>query len=327
MAQTVPTDPQITAITDRLNTLAERLPELAEPIAFYRAALPLLRQAQATVEPFSLPAEMARQKLAAGIPLLLGEDLPLDPDATRDLFIRLCRVVEEVGLPGAAKQKRSAWSFSFGSKKLDPAQLLEQVHNGNEAALRTAATAQIRRVVEQKQLDLLLVWSALAANDLRAVELAAREHQLETELLRMLAQNSLKPALRAWAQGLKDQVDLDTWRRGQCPFCGSPPALSEIQGKEGARHLRCATCGGDWPYLRLKCAHCGNNDYKSLGYIVVDGEQEKYSIQTCEACRNYSKVIVTFEPTPVDLLPVEDLATLHLDIIATERGYKHDPSH
>lgn len=299
------------------------MPELAEPIAFYRATLPLLRQAQAAVEPFSLPAEMARHKLAAGIPLLLSEDLPFDPDATRDLFIQLCRVVEEVGLPTAAKQKRGGWSLPFGSKKPDPAQLLEQAHNGNEAALRTAAAAQIRQAVEQKQLDLLLVWSALAAGDLRSVELAAREHQLDGELLRSLAQNSLKPALRVWAQGLKDQVDLDTWRRGQCPFCGSPPALSETQGKDGARHLRCGMCGGDWPYLRLKCAHCGNDNYKSLGYITVEGEEEKYSLQTCEACHNYSKVIVTFEPTPVDLLPVEDLATLHLDLIAAERGYSH----
>ncbi|MBI1879965.1 MAG: formate dehydrogenase accessory protein FdhE [Chloroflexi bacterium] len=323
MTQTAPTDSRITAITNRLDTLAERMPELAEPIAFYRAALPLLRQAQATVEPFSLPTKMARHKLAAGIPLLLGEDLPLDPDATRDLFIGLCRVVEEVGLPGPTSRKRGGWSFAFGSKKPDPMQLLEQVHNGNEAALRAAAAAQIRQAVEQKQLDLLLVWSALAAGDLRSVELAARDHHLEAELLRMLAQNSLKPALRVWAQGLKIQVALDTWRRGQCPFCGSPPALSEIQGKEGARHLRCAMCGGDWPYLRLKCAHCGNNDYKSLGYITVEGEQEKYSIQTCEACRNYSKVIVTFEPTLVDLLPVEDLATLHLDLIAAERGYSY----
>jgi FdhE protein len=201
--------------------------------------------------------------------------------------------------------------------------LLEQAHNGDEAALRAAAAAQIRRAVEQKQLDLLLTWSALAAGDLHAIELAARERQLDMELLRMLAQNSLKPALRVWGRGLKNQVDLQQWRRAPCPLCGSSPTLSEIQGKEGERHLRCGMCGADWAYLRLKCAHCANSDYKSLGYITVEGEQEKYSLQTCEACHNYIKVIVTFEPTPVDLLPVEDLATLHLDLIATERGYRH----
>jgi FdhE protein len=166
-----------------------------------------------------------------------------------------------------------------------------------------------------------LVWSALAAGDLRSVELAAHECQLEAELLRTLAQNSLKPAFRVWTRGFKSHVNLDDWRRGQCPLCGSPPIFAEIQGKEGARHLRCGMCGADWAYLRLKCAHCGNSDYKSLSYITVEGEEEKYSLQTCEVCHNYIKVIVTFEATPVDLLPVEDLVTLHLDLIAAERGY------
>jgi FdhE protein len=220
-------------------------------------------------------------------------------------------------------QKRRGWSLPFGSKKPDPGQLLEQVRNGDEVGLRAAAAAQIRQAVEQQQLDLLLVWSALAANDLRAVELAARERQLDAELLRTLAQNSLKPALRAWTHSFRGQVDLERWRRGSCPYCGSAAALAEIQGKEGGRHLRCGMCGADWPYPRLKCAHCGNTDYKSLGYITVDGEEEKYSIQTCEQCHNYIKVIVTFEPTPVDLLPIEDLATLYLDLIATERGFSH----
>ncbi len=322
MARTAAVDPQIAAIINRLDSLAQQKPELAEPIAVYRAVLPLLREAQAMAEPFILPTETARHKLAAGIPLLLGEDLPLDPDATRDLFIRLCRLVEKVGLP--ISQKGRGWSLPFGSKKPDPMQLLEQARNGNEAALRAAAAAQIRQAAEQQQLDLLLVWSALAAGDLRAVELAARERQLDAELLRTLAQNSLKPALRVWGQGLKSQVNLDDWRRGQCPLCSSPPIFSEIQGKEGARHLRCGMCGADWTYLRLKCAHCGNNNYKSLSYITVEGEEEKYSIQACEVCHNYVKVIVTFEPTSVDLLPVEDLATLHLDLIAAERGYTYD---
>jgi FdhE protein len=320
MARPAPINPQTAAITERLNILAEQKPELAEPIAFYRVALPLLREAQAAVEPFTLPATTAQQKVAAGIPLLLGEDLPLDPAATRSLFLQLCRIVEETGLP--AVSKKGGWSL-FSRGKPDSAKLLEQAHNGNEAALRSTAAAQIRRAVEQKRLDLLSVWSALAAGDTRSIDLAGRELQLDAELLRVLAQNSLKPAFRAWAYNLKSLADPAHWRRGSCPVCGSPPALAEIQGKEGARHLRCLLCGADWYYPRLQCAFCDNKDYKSLGYITVEGETQKYSVQTCEVCQGYIKVIVTFEPTPVDLLPIEDLATLHLDLIAVERGYAH----
>jgi FdhE protein len=169
------------------------------------------------------------------------------------------------------------------------------------------------------------VWEALAIGDWRRVELMATGLQLDPELLRTLAQNSLKPALRVWAEGLSSLVNLDHWQRGQCPLCGSSPLFAEIQGKEGARRLRCGMCGAGWYFPRLQCAFCGNQDYKTLGTISIEGEEEKYRLQTCERCRGYLKIVVTYDPTPVDLLPVEDLATLHLDLIAAESEYVHVP--
>jgi hypothetical protein len=272
MARPAVEDTQAALITKRLDSLARQKPELAGIVALYRAMLPLLREAQAGVEPFTLAAETAHHKLAAGFSLLLGEELPLDPVATRALFIRLCQLVEAVGSP--APRNRRGWSL-FSRGQPDPAQLLEQARNGDEAALRATAARQIRQAVEQKQLDLPATWAALAAGDIQSIEVVARQLKLDADLLRVLAQNSLKPALRAWAQGFKGQVDLDRWRRSPCPVCGSPPTLAEIQGKEGARHLRCGMCGANWLYPRLQCAFCSNQDYKSLGYISVEGEEEK----------------------------------------------------
>jgi FdhE protein len=103
--------------------------------------------------------------------------------------------------------------------------------------------------------------------------------------------------------------------------CGSSPSLSEIQGKEGARRLRCGLCGAGWRYPHLKCAFCQNGDYKLLSNLTVEGEEEQYRIVACEVCHGYIKVVKTFEPIPVDMLPVHDLATLHLDLIAAEHGY------
>jgi FdhE protein len=321
MSRTTILDPQVEVILQRLDRLVEQKPELAEPAAFYRAILPLLHEAQRAVEPFSMTPATAQQKLRAGLPLLLGEALPLDPVATEALFVRLCRVIEEMGQAAGTSTKGSPWSF-FRRGQPDPNRLLEQVQAGDEAALRATAAAQIRRAVEQRQLDLPAIWGALAAGETGAIMSLAHDLHLEPQLLWMLAQNSLKPALRVWAQGVQQsQVDLDEWRRGLCPLCGSRPALSEIQGKEGSRHLRCTLCGGDWPYPRLQCAFCRNKDHKLLGYINVEGEGEKYSLQVCHSCRGYIKVIITFAPTPADLLPVEDLATLHLDLIAAERQY------
>jgi FdhE protein len=320
MVQTVTLAQQTTTLVNRLKRLVEQTPELAELVTFYQAALPLLGQAQANIAPFTLPLETARQKLAAGLPLLLDEDLPLNRDTTGNLFTYLCRIIEDAGQP--ARSSKNGWGF-FSRGKPNPATLLEQAKNGGEAVLRAAAASQIRQAVEQKQFDLLPVWNALAGGDPQFIELTARDLKLDAGLLHTLAQTSLKPALRAWAAAFKGKVDLDEWRRGQCPVCGSLPVLAEIQGKEGTRHLRCGMCGANWAYPRLKCAFCASDNYRSLGYLTVEGEEEKYSVQTCESCRRYLKVIVTFEPTPVELLPAEDLATLHLDMIAAARGYNH----
>jgi len=315
-------DSQTEAILKRLDTLAERAPDMVEAVAFYQAALPLLREFQAKVEPFSLTPEVAQGKLQAGLPLLVGENLPLDVDTILTLFFKLCRIVETIGAP--TERPARGWSL-FKRGQPDALKLIDHARMGDGQSLRAAAAAQIRHAVEKQQFDVIAIFSALASGEWRRVELLAASQKLDAELLRMLAQNSLKPWLRAWSQALKPLVSVEHWQRGQCPFCGSPPALTEIQGKEGARHLRCAICGGDWPYPRLQCAFCANKDYKTLGYISVEGEEDKYRLQTCNRCRGYLKVIVTYDPTPADLLAVEDLATLHLDLIAVEREFVRVP--
>ena len=44
-------------------------------------------------------------------------------------------------------------------------------------------------------------------------------------------------------------------------------------------------------------------------------------VEVCDKCNGYLKVVFSFAPTPPEMLPVEDLATLHLDYIAQGRGY------
>jgi hypothetical protein len=309
----------------RLDALTERAPDLAEPADFYRAVLPALHEAQADVPPFALDPEVARRKLESGLHLLVGEDLPLDEARMHDLVVRLCRLIESApseGAPveGAHRPGRTLSSLVSRSHP-DPFKLMEQARDGNGSALRSAAAGQIRRAVERNELDLASVWEALATGDRRRIEAIASDHRLDADLLRLLVENSLKSALRVWSRNLTGQVDLGDWQRGQCPMCGSVPIFSEIRGKEGERRLRCGMCGADWHYPRLQCAFCGNQDHKTLGTLSVEGEEEKYWVQICHKCRGYLKVVVTFDPTPVDQLAIEDLATLHLDLIAAEHEY------
>ncbi len=325
MAHPAKADSHADVVLKRLEALVQRSPELAGPVAFYRMLLPVLREAQAGVAPFTLAADTAERKLESGLPLLVGEDLPLDVEATRRLFLHLCRLVENISAGGSVQSGRSGWSL-FARGRTDPRRSSDDARSGNGREMRPIAARQIRQAIERNELDLAVVWSALATGDWQQVESTTAGLDLDTELLRTLAENSLKPSLRVWSRGLKyAAVGLDDWQRGQCPMCGSSPLFAEIQGKEGARHLRCGVCGANWYYPRLQCPFCRNHDHRTLGTISVEGEEEKYHVQTCDQCRGYLKVVVTFDPTPVDLLMVEDLATLHLDLIAVERQYARVP--
>lgn len=272
---------QIEAGLKRLDDLSRRTPEMADMVAFYRAAILALWEAQQHAAPFTCDTAVAQQKWEMGRPLLVGEDLPLDGIATADLFLRLCRIAEKAGL----------------------------------------AAYPIRRAVEKKQLHLMEIWGAVALGNLHLIEQTAVHLRLTPGLLRVLAENSLKPTLRA-AAAAYGHTPL-RWPYGRCPMCGASPTLSEIQGKEGERRLRCGLCGAGWHFPRLQCAFCGGRDHRALGYIAIEGEEEKYRLQTCDRCHHYLKVVVTFDPIPVDLLIVEELLTLHLDHIAQERNFTH----
>jgi hypothetical protein len=324
MTPATPVAAEVETGVTRLESLAQRVPELAGAAAFYRAAIPALWQARQAVPAFTLDPARAQQKVASGRPLLVDEDLPLDGPATTDFFLHLCRIIAQADSGTTDKPQRTRWSLF----KRAPAPS-NVATPGNGAALRAAsgskpsAARQIHDAVVEGQLDLAEVWAAVATGDAPRLAFVAAELKLDPDLLPILAQNSLRPALHAWADGLNGVVDLDQWRRGRCPMCGNAPALSEIRGKEGERRLRCTLCGAGWYFPRLQCPFCHCREYQSLGYIAVAGEEEKYRLQTCDACRGYIKVVVTYDPLPTTWLAVEDLATLHLDSIAVARGFAH----
>jgi FdhE protein len=227
----------------------------------------------------------AQHSLAAGQPILTVQDLVFDRSRAAQLFTTLCRAAETAA-PGRAEPLRA-----------------------------------LRRAVERRTLDLALLWPALAAGDQACLDQLAARAGLDRAWLRLLGQHSLLPGLRALAAGPARTLRLEGWQRGACPLCGSPPLLAEVQGKEGARRLRCGLCGLGWSYPRLQCVACRTTNHRHLGFLCLEGEGEKYRLQTCDLCHGYLKVVVTFEAIAIDMLAVEDLATLHLDSLAAECGF------
>jgi FdhE protein len=85
------------------------------------------------------------------------------------------------------------------------------------------------------------------------------------------------------------------------------------------RYSLCSHCGCDWRVDRLSCCVCGNKEQGSLQYFYGDGEAA-CRIDLCDACHHYIKTIDHRSLEGSDPC-LEDLATLHLDVLAVQKGY------
>src|SRR5262249_14640351 len=72
-------------------------------------------------------------------------------------------------------------------------------------------------------------------------------HGFPPDALGFLACATLRPHLDRWLEGGRPHLEAGTWELGVCPFCGGPPAFSEIH-EDGRRRLACHLCGGSWIY-------------------------------------------------------------------------------
>ena len=138
--------------------------------------------------------------------------------------------------------------------------------------------------------------------------------------LETVARLAAVPLLQSCGRLLRDQVPR-SWSNGYCPICGSWPLLAELRSLERTRQLRCGRCGGDWRVAWLCCAYCGETDHERLGTLVLEGEPETWSVETCSRCSGYLKSVTTLQAIhPFELL-VRDVETVELDVVALDRGY------
>ncbi len=150
---------------------------------------------------------------------------------------------------------------------------------------------------------------------------AEAEEDEAFDLIDMFLEESLRPALEAVVEKYGDLIAKYKWDEGYCPVCGKEPKIGEIKEEEGVRYLFCNQCGIEWPYQRIKCPFCGNEEQQTLAYFTVE-DDERYRVDVCNECKRYIKIIDFREMKEEANLDVEDIATLHLDILATEEGYE-----
>ncbi len=232
--------------------------------------------------PIKLKREWKELLAKEGFSLIQKEDFPLDREASIKLFETLCQIGKNAN-PHMAKQVRKI-EEAIRNKKIDLKEILKS------------------GVKEQKIVQF------------------ADEFKLDKKVFLFLIQNSTKPSVEAGMEQLRSELDPETWLKGYCPVCSSLPHLSLLREEVGRRYMLCSFCGYSWRMDRLICAFCNNTEQPSLQYFCGEGE-EAYRIDLCDKCHQYIKTIDLRTLGESDPL-LEDLATFHLDLIASEKGYK-----
>jgi len=187
---------------------------------------------------------------------------------------------------------------------------------GKEATPHMAEQVKkIEELLHQNKLHLEKAFTELGKTDKMA-----HKFGLDKKVFSFLIRESIRPSVEAVVEKLLGEIDSKTWFKGTCPVCGSLPHLSLLREAEGKRFLLCSFCGYQWRTDRLFCAFCGNKEQDSSHYFYAEGE-ETYRIDTCDQCHQYIKTIDTRNFEIIDPV-LEDLATLHLDLLASQKGYK-----
>jgi len=238
---------------------------------------------------YEIDAEAAPGKIDRGEFLLEMEKLAPDPEVLGrlvDAAIELASFTEE-----AVQQAMKQWAA--------------KVKNDDQTLIRLV-TLNVQRTVE-------------------AVAEVAEATGLTPEAFYFILQQVGTAVLPAFAVQLAPLVDDEKWQHGTCPICGNGPVAAGLVGDGGRRHLVCDTCNFVWTFRRVMCPYCGNEDSDQLKVLAVD-EDGPHRLDACDVCKRYVKTI-DFRKADVKqavIVPIEDAATVFLDIMAGNEGYTRD---
>jgi FdhE protein len=281
---------ELNKIIKRINVIEKSRPSHKEMLDFFKYIIrekhkikPLIK-----VKRIDMNEETAKTHIREGFPLIDKKEIKPDMETATNLFRNICR------------------SLMRNYKKAAP------------------EIKKITQAVRKGEIDLKELFRSLLAGEKEYIDTIAENKEINRWLLRVLAESSISPFLEAYAEKLKGHVDQGSWLRNYCPVCGSEPVLGEIknvEGLEGAKFLVCSSCGFEWRFKRLGCPFCGNGDHKKLRHFTTEADGKGYRVDVCEECKKYIKTIDLRE-LKVEVVPlVDDIGTLHLDIIARKEGY------
>lgn len=278
---------EIERIKQRIEVLSAERPSQKEFFDFFGQIIIELERIkpQLTLELINLNHELAVKKLEAGLPLLDRERIKIDLCSATALFDKLCQLVEQRNEPSAGEIQK------------------------------------IRQAIKVKDLDLAeILTKTLVKNEEYLASLLAKS-KVNREILLFLIKSTLKPILELYSQQVKELVQQKAWWKGYCPICGSQPLIGVLRKEEGDLFLYCSCCGFEWRYKRMVCPFCGHEENEKHKYFYLEKAGLAYRVDICDMCKKYLKIIDTRKITYDLVLPIEDLGSLYLDLIAQREGY------
>lgn len=267
-----------------LQLAAKSSPEYADIVPLFIGIYEYLkgRESQTGIS-FMLPASDPNERLKNSFPILSVTDLRVDRQQTNDFLLGVIKVLSREGKENAEYLQIIEAALQSGTV---------------DAASLYAAIFERRRSPINDLAELLSVPSPLV------------EYIIEIPL---------KTALEGFAARYTAE-DVAGWQESFCPICGSRAGMAELIGEEGRRMLSCSACSFCWQFKRLGCAYCGSDDTEKLSYFTAgDGATR---VDTCKACSRYIKTRDSRKGGSEVPLEVEDLLTIHLDLLASREGFE-----
>jgi FdhE protein len=96
-------------------------------------------------------------------------------------------------------------------------------------------------------------------------------------------------------------------------------AVLKPEGEGASRSLLCSFCLCEWPFRRVICPWCGEEDKERLPRYS-SAEWNYVHVEACETCKHYLKA-VDLSVNGLAIPLVDEAALAVLDVWATERGY------
>jgi FdhE protein len=237
-----------------------------------------------------IPLEETKKRAEEGNPLLDLQTLKTEPKLLAEFFDHLLSLLRK----NEFFSREEVNKLIAGREKIDPAELVQPVIN----------------------------------RDLPGFKAYSDRLGVEADLVSFLGLNLSQAVAELFAEKVRHKVDQETWLKGDCPVCGSHPAIERLMRDDGKRMLRCSLCGTEWYFKRIMCPFCSNEDHNSLRFFFVEEEspteKSAFRVDVCDKCKIYIKTLDE-RKLPESVKPdlyLENLKTIYLDVLAQKDGFE-----